>query len=557
MKAKIPLHSFQSDVSIIEHPNRLNYPFYYVVSELALIASREVQEHLIKKTNWNYDFGMQSDSDSRAMGKMFGVLVVKDADNNIGYLAGFSGKIGNSNHFEGFVPPVYDMLKSDGYFKQEEEKLNQLTSDLDQLKLSTELSELKSNLEQVKKETTNKIHLLKEQNKNAKKERDQLRSQCISNDNYEEINQKLKQESKSQSLELKIKSKAWKEEVVLAEEALNEFQKKIQDLKELRAQTSNQLQGWLFEQYNFLNALGESKNLLEIFQNFNGTIPPGGSGECAAPKLFQFAYNNNLKPITFAEFWWGKPPSSEIRKHKQFYPSCRSKCEPILSHMLQGLKVENNPMLNNPAKGKSIQIIFEDEYLAVIHKPHEFLSVPGKNIHDSVYERVKKLYPKGTGPLIVHRLDMSTSGLMLIAKDKKTHEKLQKQFLDKTIQKRYVALLEGDIKKSFGEIKLPLRVDLDNRPQQLVCFEHGKEAHTKYEIVEHQDGYTKIYFYPITGRTHQLRVHAAHQNGLNAPIKGDDLYGIKADRLYLQAQKIEFKHPVSGKLMTIEDEYEF
>ena len=356
---------------------------------------------------------------------------------------------------------------------------------------------------------------------------------------------------------IKIKSKKWREEIKLAEQKVNEFQNKINTLKKLRAQTSNNLQQWLFEQYNFLNAQGESKNLLEIFKEFNGMIPPGGSGECAAPKLFQFAYLHKLQPITFAEFWWGKEPSSEIRKHKQFYPSCRSKCEPILSHMLQGLAVEENPMLKNPAEGKSIKVIYEDPYLAVIHKPYEFLSVPGKNIADSVYGRVKELYPNATGPIMVHRLDMSTSGLMLIAKDKKTHENLQKQFLDKTIQKRYVALLEGEVIEKEGEIVLPLRVDLDNRPQQLVCYEYGKSAKTKFEVIGVDNGITKVFFYPVTGRTHQLRVHAAHSDGLNCPIKGDDLYGTRSDRLYLHAQQIEFYHPVKRERISIEDEWEF
>ncbi|MCB0478481.1 MAG: RluA family pseudouridine synthase, partial [Crocinitomicaceae bacterium] len=324
-----------------------------------------------------------------------------------------------------------------------------------------------------------------------------------------------------------------------------------------RAQKSNTLQKWLFRQYTFLNGKGENKSLLDIFDDFSGILPPAGAGECVAPKLFQYAYVHQLKPITFAEFWWGKSPASEIRKHMHFYPSCRGKCEPILGHMLEGIAVDPNPMLENPADGKTIRILFEDEYLAVIHKPHEFLSVPGKTINDSVYERVKGLFPGATGPLCVHRLDMSTSGLMLIAKDLKTHEKLQRQFLNKTIKKRYVAILDGELSSRKGEINLPLRVDLNNRPQQMVCYEHGKEAKTFYEVLSIENNQTKIYFYPITGRTHQLRVHAAHPEGLNAPIKGDDLYGERADRLYLQAQRIEFFHPVRKETIVVEDEKEF
>lgn len=540
----------------IKEPKRLNFPFYYSPHPLAEIAVEQA-ERLIKNTKWNYDFGMFPDSDPRAMGKMFGVLVVKDEHGKLGFLAGFSGKIGDSNHFDGFVPPVYDMLKTDGHFRQEEEKLNQLTTQISKLVKSKNYENLKTDLILIQEKCDESIRLLKERNKAAKKERELRRKNAFGGAEYDKLDSILKEESKAHSIELKIKSKEWKSEVELAKTNLLKFEKQIEALKIQRAEKSNALQNWLFHQYKFNNGKGETKDLLSIFEEFNGTIPPGGSGECAAPKLFQFAYQNNLKPITFAEFWWGKSPSSEIRKHKNFYPSCRSKCEPILSYMLQGLEVDENPMLVNPGIGKEIKIVFEDARLAVIHKPAEFLSVPGKNIQDSVYERVKNLYPKAQGPLIVHRLDMSTSGLMLIAKDKKTHENLQKQFLDKTIKKRYVALLEGKVEKDSGEIHLPLRVDLDNRPQQLVCFDHGKEAHTKYEVVERNEDLTRVYFYPITGRTHQLRVHAAHPDGLNAPIKGDDLYGEKADRLYLHAQKIEFYHPVRKERLTIEDEWEF
>jgi len=259
-----------------------------------------------------------------------------------------------------------------------------------------------------------------------------------------------------------------------------------------------------------------------------------------------------------AEFWWGQSPKSEIRKHKQFYPACKSKCEPILlSHMLKGLDMEANPFQENPAEGKEIEIIYEDEILAVINKPAEFLSVPGKIISDSVYQRVKDLYPNATGPLIVHRLDMSTSGLMLIAKDEETYVKLQGQFIKRTIKKRYVALLDGVLKEKDGFIDLPLRVDLDDRPRQLVCYEHGKSAQTKWERIEIRNNQTLVYFYPITGRTHQLRVHASHELGLKTPIVGDDLYGSKANRLHLHAESLTFEHPISKEELTIQKESEF
>ena len=248
-----------------------------------------------------------------------------------------------------------------------------------------------------------------------------------------------------------------------------------------------------------------------------------------------------------AEFWWGESPKSSIRKHGLFYPACYGKCQPILGHMLKGMKIDENPLLKNPAADKTIETIYEDDDLLLINKPAEFLSVPGKIIKDSVELRMQMQYPKSTGPLLVHRLDMSTSGIMLIAKTKKAHKYLQKQFINRNIKKRYVALLDGDLKYDKGEINLPLRLDIDDRPRQLVCEEHGKPARTKWKVIKRNQTTTKVYFYPITGRTHQLRVHAAHKNGLNSPILGDDLYGEKSNRLHLHAESIEFEHPTTKK----------
>ena len=253
-----------------------------------------------------------------------------------------------------------------------------------------------------------------------------------------------------------------------------------------------------------------------------------------------------------AEFWWGKSPQSEIRKQGYFYPSCQGKCKPILGHMLQGMDIDENPMLVNPAVGKEVKIVYEEGSFLVVHKPAEMLSVPGINIQDSVYTRMKDRYSAATGALIVHRLDMATSGLLLIAKTKETHKALQRQFIKRTIKKRYVALLEGVIEEDEGTIDLPLRVDLDDRPRQVVCYEHGKAGRTLWKVLERTDTLTRIHFFPITGRTHQLRVHAAHASGLNTPIFGDDLYGKKGERLYLHADRLELQHPITKEPLVFE-----
>ena len=341
----------------------------------------------------------------------------------------------------------------------------------------------------------------------------------------------------------------WEHVLEAHKEKLAVFTSKITQLKELRKTKSAALQQYLFEQYQFLNSKKEVKNLSQLFAETAEQNPPAGSGECAAPKLLQYAFLNNLKPIAMAEFWWGQSPNKEIRQHKQFYPACQGKCKPILTHMLQGMDLDTDPLLQNPAIGKELEIIFEDEQLIVVYKPEEFLSVPGIHIQDSVYTRIKKQINNISGPIIVHRLDMSTSGLLVLAKNKKAHKNLQSQFIKKTVQKRYTALLNGIVTETKGTIQLPLRVDLDDRPRQLVCFEHGKPAKTNWEVIERKNGKTKVHFYPISGRTHQLRVHAAHFLGLNTPIVGDDLYGEKADRLHLHADTLEFEHPTTKQPM--------
>jgi tRNA pseudouridine32 synthase/23S rRNA pseudouridine746 synthase len=253
-----------------------------------------------------------------------------------------------------------------------------------------------------------------------------------------------------------------------------------------------------------------------------------------------------------AEFWWGKQPTSEIRKHKHFYPACQGKCLPILSHMLEGMEVDKNPLLINPAEGIDLEVIFQDEHVVVVNKPAGLLSVPGKSIKDSVYTRIKAQFPQASGGLIVHRLDMATSGLLMLALNERAHKHLQQQFMNKEVNKRYVATIEGKLEKTSGEICLPLRGDFEDRPKQMVCHEHGKYAETHWQLIEEVDNTSKLFLYPITGRTHQLRIHCAHPDGLNLPIIGDSLYGNSADRLHLHAQRLSFTHPITKELLTFE-----
>ena len=320
---------------------------------------------------------------------------------------------------------------------------------------------------------------------------------------------------------------------------------------------SQELQMWLFRQYRMLNANGEDRDLVEIWHDYHQNpkiqkkfpLPPGGTGDCCAPKLLQYAYLNRLKPVCMAEFWWGPSPQSEIRHHGEFYPACRGKCKPVLTWMMQGLDVDPDPE-SSGFLHQGIEIIYEDEAIAAVYKPAGMLSVPGKTVDFSVASWAKG---KWADSMLPHRLDLLTSGIMLVAKNPEAYHHLQGQFADRAIKKKYLAVVEGRVLQEHGVIDLSLNSDPLNRPRQIVDLENGKRAITEYRVQETAEWegrvVTLLALYPHTGRTHQLRMHCAHQQGLGCPIVGDELYGHKADRLYLQAESIVFVHPTTGKRM--------
>ena len=548
---------FSADISGISLPEKFTFPFYYQPHPLSEMAALELQNYLESQTNFDHNFGLDATQNGLVIGKMFGVLVCQNEKGELGYLWAFSGKLANENHHDYFVPTVFDMLVDNSFFRKEEALLNAYNRKIENLEISEDYLNELENFKKTKIQAETELQNQKIRIKEQKLLRDERRIQIEATLNEEELlefNDQLAEESKKESILLKKMTKYWKLTLQTLEEKGLVLSNELMQLKEERKAKSAALQQKLFAEYSFFNQYKEKKSLGEIFNN----NPPAGAGECAAPKLLHYAFQHNLKPICMAEFWWGQSPNSEVRQHKQFYPSCKSKCEPILmGHMLQDLEMEENPFIMNHAEGKDIEIVYEDEVMLAINKPTEFLSVPGKTISDSVYARIKEKYPDATGPLIVHRLDMSTSGIMLIAKNEATAVQLQSQFINRTIKKRYVALLDGLLEKSHGYIDLPLRVDLEDRPRQLVCYEHGKPAQTKWKTIEVKNGKTKVHFYPITGRTHQLRVHASHNLGLHTPIVGDDLYGAKADRLHLHAEYIQFEHPITKEVMEILVEAEF
>jgi len=416
------INYFSDNIANTELPETVNHPLNYSPHPLAIKASKHLQQHLLNLTDSLYHFnGFQN-------GKMFGVLVIKDAENRIGYLAAFSGAINNQWTLSGFVPPIFDP----------------------------------------------------------------------------------------------------------------------------------KLQNQSYPQNTICNIYGQHRAISTFFAEqkffFDGT------GDCPTIKLYHYAHANKLTPLTSTEFWWGEMPEGEIRHHGHFYPASRGKCAPVLPFLLQGLNVEDITLANLKSHDDNEPAtVYEDKYLAVINKPHGLLSVPGKNTQDSVLSRLQQRYPGATGPLLLHRLDLDTSGLLLLAKNSESHKQLQQQFMSNEIKKCYVALLSQPTNdnalplaiKPTGEINLPIRVDLEDRPRQMVCYEHGKLAKTEWKIIEITENLIRIHLYPITGRTHQLRVHAAHKKGLNLPILGDNLYGSTADRLYLHAESLTFTHPHTGKSLNI------
>lgn len=546
---------FKADISKIESPARFDFPFYYSPQDLAKMAALELQDYLKTQNDWEHDFGLRVDSPPKACGKMFGVLVVEKPNGERGYLKAFSGKMANTNVLDPFVPPVYDTLVEGDFFKQGEAQLNIINARLAALEQDEHYLALKQELAAKKQEAEDRLTELRLSNKAAKKIRDQRRAEAkqqLSAEAYHELDIKFKKESTHLSYQVKKLKIALEEQLAHFEAELRPLQEEEAALRQERKDKSAGLQRQIFEEFQFLNAKGEWRSLYSIFKNTLNDNPPAGAGDCAAPKLLHYAYQHKLKPLCMAEFWWGRPPRNEVRKHLQYYTSCRGKCEPILGHMLQGLKIDENPMLAKTKAPQEIEVLFEDEHMLAINKPHEFLSVPGKTVEDSVYLRMKEKYPEATGPLIVHRLDMSTSGILLIPKSRKAHKALQWQFKQRSIKKTYLAILDGELTGDAGLINLPLRVDLNDRPRQLVCYDYGKPAVTKWKVLKRSQEQTLIQFHPITGRTHQLRVHAAHADGLGLAIKGDDLYGRAADRLYLHAFRIVFKHPISQEEMQVE-----
>ncbi|MBO5891035.1 MAG: RNA pseudouridine synthase [Alistipes sp.] len=539
------LHRFKHDISQIELPKLFTWPFHYVPHALSVIAAEELQEYLALRTEWSAEI---------AQGKMFGVLVVEDKGGEIGFLAAFSGNLAQSNNHEYFVPPIYDMLQPGDFFRRGEAEITAINKHIAELTEGEAYTSAKLNLAQTKADAERQLSEFKRVMAERKAERNRRRTEGENSDI-------LILESQRDNADMQRLKRQLKESVAKSQELFDALNTSVAELKHERQQRSAALQNQIFEQFRILNGRGEVKDLCELFAPTSQGVPPAGAGECAAPKLLQYAFLKGYKPIAMAEFWLGASPRGEVRHHKAFYPACIGKCKPILTHMLEGLDVEPNPLETiAPAEPR---ILFEDKHIIIIDKPCGMLSVEGKSGVRSVEQWARERYPDVTSPMIVHRLDQSTSGILVLAKDKNTHKALQEQFIKRSVSKCYTAIVEGRVTYEIGIIELPMRLDYDNRPRQMVA-DDGKSAVTEYRVLSYEGERTRVEFTPITGRTHQLRLHSAHHRGLNAPIVGDNIYGRECNtdlkdghRLCLHASRLEFTHPVTKERIKIECAPEF
>ena len=507
-----------------------------------------------------------------AQGKMFGVLVVADESTGaIGYLAAYSGQIGGRSDQEGFVPAVFDYLQPDGYFKQHEAEISRINQSIDQLESNERMKAAQDIIRQLEKTRRQTIENYRQEMKAAKARRDERRK---NGDLTPEETQRLTRESQFMKAELhRLKMSVSKETAL--EREYNAFQDDLDQLRRLRRQLSDHLQRWLFSQFNMCDKDGQEADLLTIWAHADTPtdIPPAGSGECCEPKLLQYAFTHGLRPLQMAMFWWGESPKDIIRHHLHFYPACNGKCKPILQFMLGDLLPAdlNLPISSDStndsaatAAPQTLETVYSDSSIIAVNKPAGLLSVPGKGQRVSALTLLRHMLPHAEGPLLAHRLDMSTSGLLLAAQTESMYHALQDLFLRHRIHKTYIALvcphadsplLDG---RQQGTISLPLSPDFLDRPRQRVDHRHGKTAVTDYEVIGRQtdaDGHMilRLALRPQTGRTHQLRMHCAHAEGLHAPIVGDPLYGnLAAPRMYLHAARLVFDHPTTGRKIEIE-----
>ena len=553
------VHHLNTD---IQPPHQFTFPFCYEPHPLCRLAAAEVEHHIVESGVWQGE---------TSCGKMFGVLVVRYElgvrnyelgvrSCELGFIAAYSGLLAGRNDWAYFVPPVFDAQQPDGHFKVTERSISDINREIDCIRHSDEYKRVKAEEAALRQKAADRIAAMKQRIASAKAERDRRRSDAQAGLVHisEAEAAAMTRESQTLKADLRRLKQRLNAELSAAHALTQQYDERMAALRQRRRSMSDELQRWLFTQYRMLNARGEERDLIDIFSTTTHAVPPAGAGDCCAPKLLQYAYSHGLQPVCMAEFWWGESPRQEIRHHLSYYPACRSKCLPILTHMLQGLDVEPNPL--TATASEELKIVYEDDAICVVDKPAGMLSVPGKDNVESVESIMRQRWHQYDGnPIMVHRLDRDTSGLMVVARTLEAYHSLQQQFACRTAAKRYEAVLDGVPALQQGTISLPLMPDITDRPRQRVDMEHGKPSVTTYRVVSTQNHRTLVWRYPHTGRTHQLRVHCAHPLGLATPRLGDPLYGrgTAAPRMYLNAAELEITHPVTGRRMQWKSESAF
>lgn len=527
-------------------PSRMNNPLNYTPHPLCVMAAEEVRRMVRENAVMS--------SETRKSGKMFGVLVVETPDGNTGYLAAYSGQIAGRSNWDGFVPAVFDYLQDGGYFKTCEAEITAINKQVRLMETSEERRRLLTHLDETIAKAASEEQAYKTLMHESKVRRD---SERAAGDVTLEREAEMTRESQFQKAELRRMRKRNADTIAMAREACHRYDTSISLLKQKRRTMSDRLQEWLFHHFVMLNKDGDSRSLTDIFRTSLSASPPAGAGECCEPRLLQYAFSHAMTPKCMAMFWIGASPEGEIRHEQTYYPACRSKCKPILEWML-GKDIVKDDTFITQHNGDNLTIIYQDSDIIVVDKPAGMLSVPGKNDAPSVLSLLQRKMEDNIFP--VHRLDMDTSGLMVFVRNKKAQRNLQRQFETHSIVKRYIALLERKPDSEQGTISLPLSPDMADRPRQMVDYRHGKQALTHYRLCTSPStpmrrqfltvGDNLVELSPLTGRTHQLRVHCAHPDGLASPIVGDRLYGTtNHPRLCLHAEYLEFRHPTTGEIV--------
>jgi tRNA pseudouridine32 synthase / 23S rRNA pseudouridine746 synthase len=476
-------------------------------------------------------------------GKMYGVLLVETTTGEYYSIKAFSGLLNSEAVVAGWVPPIPGR---DRVATEEAATLAALATmkqELIDLDRTTERARYRA----ISAEFVDRVKQLSIEHRQRKAFRQQQRAYYESTLTNVELTAALDQLIAQSCQDGRERDRLKQERDAILhplKAILDQNDDRIRELKQRRKLRSRQLQTQMHDAYQLMNFLGTSSSLRALMP----AGIPTGTGDCCAPKLLHYAASHQLKPIAMAEFWWGE--NSQDKCQGEFYGACQERCQPLMGFMLAGLSPQS-PNLALP-------IIYEDEYLIAVNKPAGLLSVPGRTIdlQDSVLTRLQQLYPE---IYTVHRLDRDTSGILLLARDKLTYRHLSQQFEDRQIHKIYEAILGGIVEIEQGSIDLPLWGDPLDRPRQQVDFNLGKPSLTKFQVLGQIDGYTRIEFMPVTGRSHQLRVHAANAQGLGVCILGDRLYGFQAnvERLHLHARELSFTHPHTLERISLQTQCPF